>query len=84
MSNHHWPEPFRQVCDMEEPMTVIVDLALALATITETMDNDIGRIVQRLAWLIKDHADAAEHLRGELFKITHPDREKFAKEGWPS
>lgn len=80
----NFPEPFRQVVEMEEPMTVILDHALTLASLAETMETDEGRMVQRLAWIIKNHADAAEKLRGELFRLTHPRREHFEHEGWPS
>jgi hypothetical protein len=55
-----------------------------MALIAETMDDDYGRVVQRMAWLAIEQCNAAERLRGELFHLTHPRREHFEKEGWSS
>lgn len=76
-------QAFDLICDMEDPLTIIGDLTDALALIAETMDDDRSSIVQRLAWLAKDQRNAAEKLRGDLFRLTHPRREHFEREGWP-
>lgn len=76
--------PFRQVSDMETPLTTVADILHGMALIAETMDDDHGRVVQRMAWLAIEQCNAAERLRGELFHLTHPKREHFEKEGWPS
>lgn len=76
--------PFRHVSDMENPLATVADILKGLALIAETMDEDHGGVVQRMAWLALDQCKAAERLRGELFHLTHPNREHFEKEGWPS
>lgn len=50
---------FETVCEMETPLTVAVDLAMALASIAETIDDDDSRVVQRLAWMLRDQIEAA-------------------------
>lgn len=77
-------QPYDLICGMEEPLTIIGDLVDAMAFIAETIDGDCSSAVQRLAWLAKDQRDAAEKLRGDLFRLTHPRREHFEREGWPS
>jgi hypothetical protein len=37
-----------------------------------------------LAHLALDKCEEAEKLRGEIFRLTHPRREHFEKEGWPA
>lgn len=69
---------------METPLTTVSDILHGIALIAETMDDDHGRVVQRMAWLAIEQCSAAECLRGELFHVTHPKREHFEKEGWPS
>lgn len=76
--------PFRHVSDMENPLATVADILKGLALIAETIDDDHGGVVQRMAWLALDQCNAAERLRGELFRLTHPRREHFEKEGWPS
>lgn len=76
--------PFRQVADMETPLTTVEDLLAGIAFIAETLDEEQGSAIQRIAWLAKDHCERANALRGELFKLTHPRREHFEKEGWPA
>lgn len=75
---------FETVCEMETPLTVAVDLAMALASISETIDDDDGRIIQRLSWMLRDQIDVAEKRRGELFHLTHPRRAEFEREGSPA
>lgn len=76
--------PFWHVSDMETPLATVADILKGLALIAETMDEDHGGVVQRMAWLALDQCNAAERLRGELFRLTHPSRERFEREGWPS
>jgi len=71
---------FETVCEMETPLTVAVDLAMALASIAETIDDDDSRVVQRLAWMLRDQIEAAEERRGELFHLTHPRRHELERE----
>ncbi|CAK7257260.1 MULTISPECIES: hypothetical protein [unclassified Shinella] len=76
--------PFRQVADMEVPLATIHDMLRGLALLAEGMDEDYASVVQRIAWYALDQCRAAEKLRGELFHLTHPNRDHFEKEGWPS
>jgi hypothetical protein len=72
--------PFRHVGDMEDPLATIADLLRGIAIIAESLDEDVGSVVQRMAWLGLDQQKAAEKLRGELFHMTHPNPEHLAQE----
>lgn len=63
---------FAAVCEQEEPLATAIDLVKALAFIAETMSNDVGGVVQKLAWLAIDRINAADEIRGRLFELTHP------------
>lgn len=76
-------EVFDLIGNMEEPLSIISDLTEALAMIGETIEDD-GRVVQRLAWIAKEQMLKAEKMRGDLFRLTHPRRHDFEREGWPS
>lgn len=75
--------PFRQVSDMETPLATAVDLLAGIAFIAETIEDDASSAVQRIAWLASAASKQAEAIRGELFRLTHPRRDHFEKEGWP-
>lgn len=77
------PSAFRLVGDMENPLTTINDLLAALAMIAETLDDEDACVVQRLAWIAKDHRSAIEGMRGELFRLLHPNRAHFEQVAWP-
>lgn len=76
--------PFRQVSDMENPLATAMDLIAGIVFITEALDLDEARPIQRIAWLASSAVKEDEGLRGELFKLTHPRRDHFEKEGWPA
>src|SRR5258706_9931137 len=44
-------------------------------------DQQHGAVLMRLARGIADHCKAVEERRGELFRLLHPNREHFEKEG---
>jgi hypothetical protein len=46
-------------------------------------DQQLGAVLMRLARGIADHCKAVEERRGELFRLLHPNRDHFEKEGWP-
>jgi hypothetical protein len=75
--------PFRQVCEMEDHLATINDLLRGLCRIAETLNEDEGAVVMRLGHLAIRECESAENLRGELFRLTHPNRQHFDKEGWP-
>jgi hypothetical protein len=61
------------VCDMEDDVQTVMDYATALALIAETLGDTHGRVVQRLAWGIKQHQEKVEERRGLLFHAMHPN-----------
>jgi hypothetical protein len=76
---------YARVCDMEDPLRIARDIVVALSMIAATLSEDgEGTVVQRLAWIAREQIDAAEEMRGDLFRLTHPDRKHFEKAGWPS
>lgn len=77
--------PFRQVCDMERHLSDIEDLACALMFIAETIETEdrTSTTVMGLAMMIDEKVKDVEVLRGELFRLTHPRRDHFEREGWP-
>jgi hypothetical protein len=68
---------------MEIPLATIDDLCSALALIAETMDDERGIVVQRLAMLAQDRCKAVKAMRCKLFRLSHPNAELFNKGGWP-
>lgn len=62
------------VRQQEEPLATAVDLMKALALIAETMNNDAGAVVQRLAWLAIAQVKDADEVRVRLFDLTHPTK----------
>lgn len=92
MSAHHTDAPtaqedcrdaFRLVCSMESPLETVRAILAALAMMAETMEEDEGTPVQRLAWLARDQIASVEAVRGDLFKMLHTDRDHFQSAGWP-
>jgi hypothetical protein len=46
-------------------------------------DEKLGAVLMRLGWHIADYCETLEERRGELFRLLHPNREHFEREGWP-
>ncbi|MBX3583651.1 MAG: hypothetical protein KF810_17330 [Rhizobiaceae bacterium] len=66
------PKAWQTVCNMENSLATIVDLASALALVSEAIDEaSVSGAIQRVAWMIRDSANEAEELRGQLFHMTH-------------
>jgi len=75
---------FDVVTEMEDDLEAATSFCAAIALITETMnDSHASAPIQRLAWEIKNRVALAEEKRCKLFKLTHPDRQRFEREGWP-
>jgi hypothetical protein len=74
---------FSHVCSIERPLAVIRNFLNALAMISETLDEPGASAVNQITWAMMDQvADLnAEHVT--LFRLTHPGRERFEREGWP-
>lgn len=77
-------DAFRGVGDMEIPLDTVRNLVTGLALIAETLNDSDGRAIQSIAWLAIEKCDAIEEMRKNLFRLTHPQRDHFEKEGWPS
>lgn len=75
---------FQHVCDMETSLRTATDVLRALTRIAETLDDEDGAIVQQLSWLAIRECEKVEALRGDLFKLTHPQRAHFDRVGWPA
>ncbi|MDZ5697633.1 hypothetical protein [Chelativorans sp. M5D2P16] len=74
---------FDVIGDMEAPLHRAADLSLALLRIGAEIDDDDSAIVCTLVALVLENCRAAQRLRGDAFKLTHPRREHFEKAGWP-
>jgi hypothetical protein len=46
-------------------------------------DRQLGGVLMRMGWVIKDHCRIVEEKRCELWRMLHPIRDHFEKEGWP-
>ena len=55
----------------------------AIALITEAMEEPHAGAVNVIVHAALDHVREAEAVHQTLFRLTHPDRERFEREGWP-
>lgn len=63
-------DSFTIVTDMEVDLATASDFTDAVAYIAQTInEQDVGCVVQRLAWEIKAHIKALENRRGDLFDL---------------
>ena len=70
-------EIFNAVCEMAGDLRAIDEFADALAIVSETMDESPhANAINRLAWEIKHRTQSAERRRGDLSRLTHPNRGK--------
>jgi hypothetical protein len=80
-------EAFEVVTSMEdglEEARISADGISILATDALHDDEQLGAVFIQLARLIAGHCKALEERRGELFRLLHPNRDHFEKEGWPA
>lgn len=70
MSSTH----YQLACDMEDSLMAVKDFSFALMLLSSSLTADGDRAVARLAVAINDSVCEAERLRGEIFRMTHPDR----------
>jgi len=73
---------FNHVTNIERPLGRICNCAAGLAIIRETLDGE-GKVVQEMSWAIIEQVKKIEEQYSILFRLTHPDRERFEQEGWP-
>ena len=75
---------FDQACSMEDRLDAVRDFAGALCGVAETLDDDDGLIVLRLAGAIRTLAHELDNTHRYFFRLHHPHREQFEREGWPA
>jgi hypothetical protein len=76
---------FGLVCDMEDDVAearVFADAVLMVAD-TDRVEDEARRVFGQIAREILARCDEIERRRGELFRLTHPNREHFERVGWP-
>jgi hypothetical protein len=76
-------EAWQIVTDMESDLrdaSVLAD-GVAILGVDSIEDEKLGAVLMRLGNLIEDYCEALEERRGELFKLLHPNRGHFEKEG---
>jgi len=74
---------FRHVGSIEPALTHIRNFLDALALISETMEEPAASAVNVIVHATLDHVTEADEAYVALFKLSHPDRERFEREGWP-
>jgi hypothetical protein len=76
-------DAFSHATGMEDPLRRIRTFAGALVRIAGTLEDDDGMIVYELASTIRARVDELDDIHGYFFRLHHPDRERFEREGWP-
>jgi hypothetical protein len=75
---------FRHVCNIEQPISHIRGLMGALNMIAETLDETESAAVFSVVWAALTHITEIDTEYSTLFRLTHSDRERFDREGWPT
>jgi hypothetical protein len=76
---------YEQACSMEDPIRRIRNLAAALARLAPTIDDEqAAAIIQTLTLEIEESLDELDETHTYFFRLHHPDRGKFEREGWPT
>jgi hypothetical protein len=77
-------DAYSHACNMEKPLDSIRNFALALDRIAQTLNDDNGAaIVQEVALTIQARVEELDDIHEFFFRLHHPDRERFEREGWP-
>jgi hypothetical protein len=74
-------DAFSHACDMERPLDAIRNFVGALCMIAGRLEG--GDVVYELAMTIQLRVDELDETHGYFFRLHHPDRERFEREGWP-
>jgi hypothetical protein len=69
------------VCDMEDDVTAIGELAEAVSAFGEIIGDRQGLSIMRLARIIEAHGSAIEEGRGQLFHALYPGQDAV-KRAW--
>jgi hypothetical protein len=70
--------PFGIVSDMEDDVAAVRDFGRAIAMLAETLGDNEGMAMQRIAWEIVRHAKSIEERRERLLQLLHPNRDHEA------
>ena len=76
--------PFLHATNLEDPLTSIRNVVSALCLISETMEEPFGSVVLELARNIGDSVQQLDKEHEYFFRLHHPGREQFERDGWPS
>ena len=74
---------FAHVCKIERPLGAVQRLGDALALITETIEEPGASAMNEIVHVMLEHVAEIEEEYAFLFKLHHPDRERFERNGWP-
>ena len=74
---------FRHACRIEPALTHTRKFLEALALISETMEEPHASPVNVVVHAALEHVAEADEAYVTLFRLCHPDRERFEREGWP-
>jgi hypothetical protein len=78
-------DAYSRACDMGQPIERIRNFTAALARLAPTIDDGgAASIMQELTLAIQESLGEVDESYGFFFKLHHPDRERFEREGWPS
>lgn len=77
------PEVFHSVRAMEDPIQTADDLLSGILLIAEKLEGDESTVICRLGDLALRALATVEQERGRLFRLSHADRARFEREGWP-
>jgi hypothetical protein len=74
---------FARVCKIEHPLGATKRLADALALITETIDEPEASAMNEIVHTMLRHLADIDTEYSFLFRLHHPNRDHFEKQGWP-
>jgi hypothetical protein len=78
-------DAYSHACAMEKPLERIRQFTAGLARLAPTIDDgQAASIVQELTLAIQESLDELDATQGYFFRLHHPDRERFEREGWPT
>jgi hypothetical protein len=75
---------FGHVCNIEHPLGAAQRLADALALITETIDEPEASAMNEIVHMVQAHLREIDKEYSCLFRLHHPNREQFERDGWPN
>jgi hypothetical protein len=71
------------ICHVGMPIDKLRNLINAVALITETLDEPQAGAVNVIVYAALEQVAEMDTAYIALFRLSHPDRERFEREGWP-